>query len=112
MFQKRAGAIKEKTISVFEPGKADVPELSDAFEWELGYFYTEKEFQRCGIASKLNEILISDFGQGNLMATTEISENPAVTKILDKNGFKQVGNTWKSIMHDNKLGLFLKFFNN
>jgi len=43
------------------------------------------------------------------MATTEISNNPGMVAILNKNGFKQYCKPWKSSIHKNYLGLFLKF---
>lgn len=103
------GAIKQNTESDFSPEKADVQEFSKDFEWELGYFYTQEEYEGQGIASTITELLIKKYGEGNLMASTEITANPAMVKILQKNGFRLFGKSWKSDIHENDLGLFLKF---
>lgn len=42
------------------------------------------------------------------MASTEVSANPRMVKILEKSGFRFFGRPWKSSIHDNYLGLFLK----
>jgi hypothetical protein len=54
-------------------------------------------------------LLISDFGNDNLMASTELSANPSMVNILLRNGFEKYGSPYKSQLHDNILGLFLKF---
>ncbi len=103
------GAIKQKTKSDFTEQKAGVAKLSENFEWELGYLYTLTEYQKRGIASMVVRLLIEKFGDGNLMASTEISANPSMVCILEKNGFRLLGKPWKSNIHVNFLGLFLKF---
>lgn len=102
------GAIKEKTQSDFDSQKAALPELANEFDWELGYLYTEKDYEGLGIASSIVKKLILVYGNDNLMATTEISANPGMVKILERNGFHQYGKPWKSEIHDNYLGLYLK----
>lgn len=103
------GAIKQKTDSDFTEAKADVPRVAKEFDWELGYLYTDKEYGGQGIASVIGKILIDNFGHENLMASTEVSANPATVRILEKNGFRLFGKPWKSKIHDNFLGLFLKY---
>ncbi|MCD8406298.1 GNAT family N-acetyltransferase [Tenacibaculum dicentrarchi] len=103
------GGIKKKTKTDFNEQKAFLMSLENQFEWELGYLYTNPKFNGLGIASSIVKILINEYGEGNLMASTEINKNPAMVYILNKNGFKQYGNPWKSIIHSNYLGLFLKF---
>ena len=103
------GAIKEKTESDFSDEKAGLPELSDDFEWELGYFYTQEKYTGKGMASMIAKLLIDEYGTGNLMASTEITANPAMVRILKKEGFLLYGKPWKSQIHDNYLGLYLKF---
>jgi ribosomal protein S18 acetylase RimI-like enzyme len=103
------GAIKIKTKSDFSNEKASVPELSNAFEWELGYLYVNPDYSGKGIATNVTRMLIDSYGNGNLMASTEISANPAMVKILEKFGFRLFGKPWKSGIHKNYLGLFLKF---
>lgn len=103
------GGIKKKTKSNFNEQKANLISLSNQFEWELGYLYTNPKYNGLGIASSIVKILINEYDQGNLMASTEINKNPAMVHILNKNGFKQYGNPWKSRIHSCYLGLFLKF---
>lgn len=103
------GGIKPKTISDFSAEKADLENWSLNFEWELGYLYSSPKHSGKGIASNIVNLLLNEFGEENLMASTEIYKNPAMVKILSKHGFKQYGKPWKSSIHDNYLGLFLKF---
>ena len=103
------GAIKVKTDSDFTNEKAGLTELADQFKWELGYLFTDNGYVGKGIASTIVRMLIESYGNDNLMASTEISKNPGMVKILEKNGFRLFGNPWKSQIHDNYLGLFLKF---
>lgn len=103
------GAIKKRMKSDFLAEKANVPELTKEFDWELGYLYTDKEYEGRGIASMISKTLVDNFGKENLMASTEIADNPATVRILEKNGFRLFGKPWKSKIHENYLGLFLKF---
>lgn len=103
------GAIKAKTESDFSNEKAGLPNKSGAFEWELGYLYTDPSYAGKGIAKNIARMLLDEFGQENLMASTEISANPAMVKILDQLGFRLYGNPWKSNIHNNYLGLFLRY---
>ncbi|MEZ9259858.1 GNAT family N-acetyltransferase [Vibrio splendidus] len=103
------GAIKAKTNSDFTEAKAGLPELSKEFNWELGYLFTDPKFQGRKLARSIVQVLIHHFGDENLMASTEISANPGMVKILESNGFRLFGRPWKSSIHENFLGLFLKF---
>ncbi|MBS3953523.1 MAG: GNAT family N-acetyltransferase [Methylomicrobium sp.] len=103
------GAIKRKTDSDFSNDNSGLEDLADQFEWELGYLFTENDSERKGFASTIVRLLIDNYGDGNLMASTEISKNPVMVKILEKNGFRLFGRPWKSNIHENYLGLFLKF---
>jgi hypothetical protein len=103
------GAIKQKTELDFSPEKADLPGLANDFEWELGYLYAQENYVSRGIASTIAKLLIKEYGEGNLMASTEITANPAMVNILEKNGFRLFGKPWKSSIHENYLGLYLKF---
>lgn len=103
------GGIKKKTESDFSNEKAGIPDLARAFDWELGYLYTEEDQCGRGIASTIARLLVDAYGPGNLMASTEIAANPAMVRILEKLGFRLCGKPWKSGIHDNYLGLFLKF---
>ncbi|EJG1632236.1 TPA: GNAT family N-acetyltransferase [Vibrio parahaemolyticus] len=103
------GAIKTKTCSDFTDIKADLPQLEKEFSWELGYLFTDPKFQGQKIARNIVQVLIHHFGSDNLMASTEITANPGMVKILESNGFKLFGKPWKSSIHEHFLGLFLKF---
>jgi len=103
------GGIKPKTRTDFDLNKANLPEIGKEFDWELGYLYTESDYSGSGIAGFLVKTLIREYGKENLMASTETTQNPAMVRILEKNGFKQYGKPWKSEIHENYLGLFLKF---
>ncbi len=103
------GAIKMKTPSDFSEEKANLTKLSEQFDWELGYIFVKKEFEGQGIATSIVRMLLNQYGDGNLMASTEITANPGMVRILEKFGFRHYGKTWASIKHDNLLGLFLKY---
>ncbi len=103
------GGIKTKTSEDFHKDKADLMDIEKSFEWELGYMYTDQEYLGKGIASNVARILLEEFKEGNIMASTEITANPGMVKILEKNGFRHFGKPWKSGIHENYLGLFLRF---
>ncbi|CAI1694510.1 Acetyltransferase (GNAT) family [Serratia quinivorans] len=103
------GALKIKTKSVFSISKADLSSLESEFEWELGYIYTVPKYQGKGLAQNVVAALLESFEGDHLMATTEVSKNPRMVRILENNGFKLHGKPWKSNIHGNDLGLFLKF---
>lgn len=103
------GAIKPKSSSDFLASKADIENLSSEFDWEIGYLFTRPKNSGKGIASNVVKMLLEKVKNDNIMASTEISKNTAMVKILKKNGFKQYGKPWKSSIHGNYLGLFLKF---
>ena len=103
------GAIKVKTVSDFSAQKAGLPDLCSDFEWELGYLFTEPAHTGKGIGKNIARVLIEAYGAGNLMASTEIAANLAMVRILEIFGFRQFGKPWKSAIHENYLGLFLRF---
>lgn len=103
------GAIKVKTNSDFSDQKSGLSDLKRDFEWELGYLYTDPKYTGKGIAKNVARTLVDKFGGGNLMASTEIKANPAMVNILKQLGFRQYGKSWKSGIHDNELGLFLRY---
>lgn len=102
------GAIKKKTESDFSKDKSGLIQLKDKFNYELGYFFTAPDYVERKLARSIAQLLISHFGDENLMASTEISANPAMVKILENNGFRLYGSPWKSSIHKSYLGLFLK----
>ncbi|HIF9481877.1 TPA: GNAT family N-acetyltransferase [Photobacterium damselae] len=103
------GAIKQKTVSDFSPAKADLEELNSQFSWEIGYLYTDPDYRGNGLAKRIVVSLLDIYGDDNLMASTELEENPQMVSILEQNGFSVHGKSWASVIHGNKLGLFLKF---
>jgi hypothetical protein len=103
------GAIKVATEADFSAEKAAIPKLKADFQWELGYMYTYEEYIRKGIAKNIAKLLLQTYGSENLMASTEISANPGMVKILESCGFRLLGKPWKSGIHGNYLGLFLRF---
>lgn len=105
------GAIKPKTASDFKIGKANVPDLTKDYEWEVGYFYTEPEHEGKKFSSIILDHLMKKNGPTNLLATTEIREGNRMIYSLEHRGFKPVGSTWKSSLSGNDLRLFLKDIN-
>jgi GNAT superfamily N-acetyltransferase len=103
------GAVKIKTASDFSNEKSALPDLRRKFEWELGYLYTNPKYTGKGIAKNIARKLVDKFGKGNLMASTEVTANPAMVRILEQLGFSLYGKHWKSAIHGNDLGLFLRF---
>lgn len=103
------GGIKPKTKSDFSENKANLILWESDFQWELGYIYTNPQFTKKGIASNIVRMLLDNYGLGNIMASTEISKNPGMVKILERNGFRHYGKPWKSKIHENYLGLFLNY---
>lgn len=101
------GAIKPATAADFDADKSGLAQLKSAFEWELGYLYTDPAYAGQGIASNVVRLLLRRFGGANLMASTEMSS--AMARILEKSGFRFVGAPWPSAIHGNILGLFLRF---
>jgi len=80
-------AIKPKTASDFTQHKSNLPEYVDAFNWELGYCYTDPGFLGNGLSSTLVRKLIDCIGEENLMATTETRDCNRMIGILKKMDF-------------------------
>ncbi|WP_316776580.1 hypothetical protein [Pedobacter antarcticus] len=102
------GAVKPKTQSDFGMAKANLPELANDYEWEVGYFFTEPGHEGKRFSSTILNHLLKSFGEGRLMATTEIREGNNMINSLENRRFKQVGATWKSVKSGNDLRLFLR----
>ena len=102
------GAIKDPTKPDFDPKYADLPKLADKFQAELGYLFTCKEVEGKGLATHVVRMLLSAYGDRPIMASTEVCMNPYMVRILEKSGFKAFGKPWKSEIHGNMLGLFLR----
>jgi GNAT superfamily N-acetyltransferase len=91
------GGVKPKTRRDFESDKANLIDLESSFEWELGYIYTDENHAHKGIASNLTKMLLEEFGNDNIMASTEITANPGMVKILERHGFRHYGKPWKAV---------------
>ncbi len=79
------GALKQKTKADFNVAKADLPNLEEKFEWELGYFYTDPNYEKRGIASTMARLLLYGKEKENFLATTEIySTNSMLCNMLKK----------------------------
>ena len=102
------GAIKKKTVSDFGQAKANLPNIATQFEWEVGYFFTDTESEGKGVSSTILSRLLLKYGDGKLMATTEIREGNRMIDSLEHRQFKQVGATWKSTKSHNDLRLFIR----
>lgn|SRR5690554_1016679 len=103
------GAIKPATQSAFSAEKSALSRLRAEFNWELGYLFTDPAHAAKGIGKNIARLLVDEHGKENLMASTEISANPRMVKILEALGFRHYGKSWKSAIHNNYIGLFLKF---
>jgi hypothetical protein len=102
------GAIKPKTPSDFRPSKADLPELARDIAYELGYFYIKDSHRGLGLSSALARLLLRDFRDLNLIATTELHAGNPMVAVLHKSSFHRMGKSWKSAIHTGDLGLFVK----
>jgi hypothetical protein len=103
------GAIKPKTNSDFNANKANLDELRNEFKLELGYCYTLPSHTRKGHSTKIVQLLLENIKGHNLMASTELRDGNSMKGILERNEFKQYGNSWLSGIHGGQLGLFLRY---
>ncbi len=103
------GAIKPKTSNVFDNDKADLDSIRNDFSFELGYCFTLPDLTKKGFSSLVVNLLLDEFKEANIMASTELRLNNPMLQILEKNSFKQFGKPWKSTIHEGTLGLFLKY---
>lgn len=103
------GAIKPKTSTVFDNDKADLDSIRSDFAYELGYCFTLPDLTKKGFSSLVVSLLLDEFKESNIMASTELRLNNPMLQILEKNNFRQFGKPWKSTIHEGTLGLFLKY---
>lgn len=102
------GAIKQKTASDFTEAKANLPELINFFEWEIGYFFTKPNYEGNRCSSQLLDSLINGYGSDNLMASTEIRDGNRMINALENRNFVQMGQGWSNSKGTETLRLFLK----
>jgi len=103
------GAIKPKTNSNFNGEKANLDELRNKFDLELGYCFTLPLHTGNGYSSQLVNLLLEKVSNENVMSSTELRQDNGMLRILQKNGFKLTGQSWKSGVHGGELGLYLKY---
>ena len=103
------GAIKNVYKSPFD--YAQVSELKDYFDYELGYLFVKNKYKGQGIGKKISELLVLDLGAKNVFATTELSDENSMKFILEKLGFKQIGKPYLGRETRKAIGLFVKFIN-
>ena len=103
------GAIKPKTNSDFNSEKGALEKMRKEFELELGYCFTLPDRTGRGYSSTITKMLLDKVRSENVMESTELRSDNSMIRILERNGFKQYGKPWKSIIHKGVLGLYLKF---
>lgn len=101
------GAIKPATSFDFNNKHADLNSMSQDFEVELGYCYTEPSNTGKGYSSSIVKLLLSKYEFKKIMASTELLSTNKMVGILERAGFKRHGKEWKSSIHGGALGLFL-----
>ena len=97
------GAMKPKSNSDFDTDKADIENLRNEFEVELGYCFTLPDFTGKRYSSTISKMLLDKFEKQNIMASTELRADNTLTRILERNGFKLFGKPWKSGKHGGHL---------
>lgn len=101
-------ALKPPTQSVFRSNKANTPDLW-SIAIELGYIYVRSNYRGNKLSYLMSERLLEELNpETSVMATTEFVKNPAMVRTLEKLGFEQVGNSWKSRISKENLGLFVR----
>ncbi len=105
------GAIKEVYKTPFE--KANVNELREKYDIELGYIFVldKKTFRGKGIAKSICSALINMTKKKNIFATTEESDENAMKWILKNLGFIQTGQTYIGTTTEKNIGLYLLTIN-
>lgn len=101
------GAIKQVYKKPFE--KAEIPELKNLFNVELGYIYVldKKKYRGKGIAKKICANLLEKLSSKNVFATTEENIKNPMKYILEKFGFKRAGKTYTGTKTKKTIGLYL-----
>lgn len=103
------GAIKNVYKSPFD--YAEVPELKEDFDHELGYIYVKEGHKKLGIGKEISRLLLQDLGSKNVFATTELSDENSMKFILEKLSFKQIGKSYKGGKTGKDIALFVKLIN-
>lgn len=102
------GAIKQVYDTPFD--KAGVPTHKIGYNYELGYLYIDNvsDTRGLGLGKTISKLLLKQVEGKNVFATTEISETNPMKFILEKLGFKKLGDTYIGSKTKKTLGLFVK----
>lgn len=102
------GAIKQVYKSPFD--KAEVSELKNDFEFELGYLFVNNDdnFKDLGIGKTICKLLLKHLGDENIFATTDLNDKNAMKYILESLGFKKTGKSYIGEETKKLIGLYIK----
>ncbi len=102
------GAIKQVYKTPF--AKADISELADKYDFELGYIFLidEKKYRGKGIAKLLSIALLEKVNDKNVFATTEESNENPMKFLLQKLDFAKNGKTYTGANTGKQIGLYLR----
>ena len=92
------GALKNVYKKPFE--YADIEDLKDDYELELGYLFVdsnqnEQNYRGLGIGKNITRMLLTKDVDRNLFATTELNQSNTMLHILKDFGFESIGNPYK-----------------
>jgi len=104
------GAIKQVYKTPFD--KAQVTELKEEFNYELGYLYVKEdtELRGIGIGKTICKLLLKRIGNQNIFATTSMDDDNIMKFILEKLSFEKTGHTYIGVKTGKSIGLYLKKF--
>ncbi|MBS1920779.1 MAG: hypothetical protein JST17_11045 [Bacteroidetes bacterium] len=104
------GAIKHVYKTPFT--KAEVPELQNEYNDELGYIYVTHNkslnVRGLGIATTICRLLLKKLDKTKVFATTEENEDNHMQRVLSKLSFKKVGITYQGNKTKKNISLFVK----
>ncbi|WP_168732717.1 GNAT family N-acetyltransferase [Flavobacterium supellecticarium] len=102
------GAIKQVYKTPF--AKAEIPELADEYDFELGYIYivNEERYRGKGIAKDLCNRLLEKISGKNIFATTEENDENSMKFLLQKLGFAKKGKAYTGAKTGKLIGLYLR----
>jgi GNAT superfamily N-acetyltransferase len=93
--------------SVFEKA-CSLDAIPDLYRFELGWVYVAERFRNNGYSKYLLKDLLQSREAGGVYATS-ITENVAMHRSLEREGFIRIGETWPSTNQPGKLlCLFVK----
>lgn len=87
--------------------KAKVSEESGKYNLEVGWAFTIKEYRGKGICCGLVKKIVDASKSENIFATTKTG-NLQMQKILEKNGFQKVGETYRGRTDEYYLQLYVR----